>query len=80
MTDSKIKVVKSEFKEDIADIKTDTQDPGAEMQATQLTIIETSFNTMRAIDGNKEPLRGQAECIERCRKSGGEGFGLIEKE
>lgn len=34
-----------------------TQDLGAEAQATQPTTLETSFHTMRAIDGNKTPLR-----------------------
>ncbi|KAL0639688.1 hypothetical protein Q9L58_001255 [Maublancomyces gigas] len=46
MTDLKVEAV--QFK-----LEADMQDPGAEMQATQSMILETSFHTMQAIDGNK---------------------------
>lgn len=49
------------------------------MQATQSVILETSRHTMRAIDGNKAPLREWVGRMERCRNSGGEDCGTIKK-
>lgn len=57
-----------------------SKDLGGEMQATQSMIPETTFHTMRAIDGNKAPLRKWIDRIERCRQSGGEDCGRILKE
>ncbi|KAI5850366.1 hypothetical protein DFP73DRAFT_582740 [Morchella snyderi] len=90
MTDSKFEAVQSQITDlkadiqdlgaEVQDLGTEVQDLGAEMQAIQSMILETSLHTMKAIDGNKAPLRKWVERIERCRKSGGEDCGPIRKE
>lgn len=75
MADSKIEAVQSKLENDITELKTklivEIQDLGIKVQVTQSMILETTFHTMRAIDGNKTPLRKWLGCIERCHKSGG---------
>lgn len=61
MTDSKIEAVQSKLENHITELKTELiveiQDLGTKVQVTQSMILETTFHTMRAIDGNKTPLR-----------------------
>lgn len=63
MTVSKIEAVQSKLekkekkKKILWHSKRQIQDLGAEVRATQSMILETSFHTVQAIDGNKAPLR-----------------------
>lgn len=77
MTDSKIKAVQSKLENGITELKAEIHDLGAEVQAIQSMVLETSFHTMQAIDGNKAPLREWVGYAERCCKSGGGGCGLL---
>lgn len=80
MIDLKIEAGQFKLEADIQHLGAEVQDLRAEMQATQSMILETALHTMKAIDGNKAPLRKWVERIERCRQSGGEDCGPIRKE
>ena len=54
-------------------------DLGAEIQVCQAMVLESGQHTMKAIDGNKQPMREWLKRLERCKQSGGEDCGPNQK-
>ncbi|RPB08993.1 hypothetical protein P167DRAFT_567524 [Morchella conica CCBAS932] len=56
------------------------EDLEAQTQCVQYMAVDSALHPMRAIDGDKKPLRQWLKGVERCQKSGGEDYDLVQKK
>jgi len=62
-----------------ADLGAEIQGLRGEIQVCQAMVLESGQHTMKAIDGNKQPMREWLKRLERCKQSGGEDCGPNQK-
>ncbi|KAH8144376.1 uncharacterized protein LAJ45_11646 [Morchella importuna] len=67
-----------ELKIDRLETKVDRN--GAEIQYVKSIVVEITLLTMRAIDGDRKPLRQWVWVVGRCLETGGKGRGSVKKE
>jgi len=73
--ESRIDGVKPDLGAETQGLRGDVQDLRGDVQVCQSMVLESGQHTMKAIDGNKQPMREWLKRLERCKQSGGEDCG-----